>query len=114
MPSPTKAVNSTKRPRRKTTQSTRSKVAQRPSRPKLRGVDLGWRQFQKDLAELMKNHAGTWVTYEGRTRVEFGTDRADLILRCLDRGLRPDEFMVCRIEPLGDEFSAPRRHADFG
>ncbi len=83
------------------------------ARSKPRGIEVVWRQFQKDLAELLRDYEGQWVTYEGRRRIEIGIDQAALILRCLDRGLRRDEFMVCRIEPAGDDFSPRRRNTDF-
>ena len=102
MPLPTKTDKPSKQSRRNATPSARSKVAQRDSKslPKLRGVDLGWRQFLLDLRDLLPDHEGKWVVYHQDKRIEFGDTRYELFQRCYARGWKYDEFYVGCIEPL--------------
>jgi hypothetical protein len=64
-----------------------------------------------DLAELLPEHRGAWVAYEGGDRLEMGSSKAYLYRKYLDLGLRRDESLVLCVEPdLFDdeiEFSIP-------
>ncbi len=95
MPASTKTVKASKRPGRKTTQSKRSQ-----SPPKLRGVDVGWRQFLMDLHDLLLDHEGKWVVYHRTKRFEFGETRYELFQKCYARGWKHDEFYIGLVEPL--------------
>lgn len=60
--------------------------------------------FRRDLPELLETHYHQWVAYHGDQRLFFGRTQTKLYERCLRRGLEPDEFMVCSIEPeIADE-----------
>ena len=55
--------------------------------------------FQRDLPELLKDHAGLWVAYQGEHRLGFAASKWELHQQCLARGLNPSQFVVCCVEP---------------
>jgi len=60
--------------------------------------------FRRDLPALLKTHYGRWVAYHGDEQLGFGKTQTELARKCLARGLKLDEFLVCSIEPeIADE-----------
>ena len=55
--------------------------------------------FRRDLPALMKTHYGYWVAYHGEQRLGFGRSKFKLVLECLQRGLKDDEFVVRGVAP---------------
>jgi len=51
-------------------------------------------RHRRDLPELLKEHPGKWVAYFGEERIALGENKRELIEKCLERGLRDDEFLV--------------------
>jgi hypothetical protein len=66
--------------------------------------ELGWKTFQEELPQLVREHAGEWVAYQGGRRLGFARTRTELYQECLRRGLKREEFLVCCVEPAVDEF----------
>src|SRR4051795_5191188 len=64
-------------------------------------------QFRRDLPELIGSHAGDWVAYSGEERIGVGSDEKELVLRCVGRGLRDDQFVVRAIAPGVEEVLDP-------
>jgi hypothetical protein len=56
--------------------------------------------FQRDLNQLLRTHYRQWVAYHGNEQVGFGHSQTELFQKCLNRGLKQDEFIVRSIEPL--------------
>jgi len=55
--------------------------------------------FRRDLPALLHTHYRQWVVYHGDEQLGFGRTETELYARCLRRGLKRDEFLVCSIEP---------------
>lgn len=55
--------------------------------------------FRRDLPRLLKTHYGKWVAYHGDAQLGFGRTEKELYEKCLARGMKRDEFLVCSIEP---------------
>jgi hypothetical protein len=55
--------------------------------------------FRRALPELLKTHYRQWLVYHGDQQLGFARTETELYKRCLQRGLKRDEFMVCLIEP---------------
>jgi len=55
--------------------------------------------FRRDLPRLLETHYGKWVAYHGDAQVGFGKTETELYRKCLARGMKRDEFLVCSIEP---------------
>jgi hypothetical protein len=70
--------------------------------------------FRRDLAELLKDHAGLWVAYQGENRLGCAKSKWELHQQCLARGLKPSQFLICCVEPEMDEIVAgPGLAAEF-
>jgi hypothetical protein len=50
--------------------------------------------FDRDLPELLRTRPGEWVAYQGNTCLGFGRSQCELFQRCIQRGLKEDEFIV--------------------
>jgi hypothetical protein len=50
--------------------------------------------FYRDLPRLLKTHLGQWVAYHGDDFVGCGRTQTELYRRCIERGLRENEFVV--------------------
>jgi hypothetical protein len=55
--------------------------------------------FRRDLPRLLETHYRKWVAYHGDEQIGFGTTETELYEKGFARGLKPDEFLVCSIEP---------------
>ena len=55
--------------------------------------------FRRDLPRLLETHYGKWVAYHGDAQLGFGKTETGLYEKCLARGMKRDEFLVCSIEP---------------
>lgn len=55
--------------------------------------------FRRDLPALLETHYRQWVVYHGEEQLGFGRTETELHQKCLRRGLKRDEFLVCSIEP---------------
>ncbi len=70
------------------------------------GTDFGeqaWLAFRHDLPRLLEGHQGEWAAYRGGQLLGTGLTATDLYDRCLDRGVAPEELIVCQIEPIVGE-----------
>jgi hypothetical protein len=54
--------------------------------------------FRRDLPRLLETHYGKWVVYQGDAQLGFGKTETELYEKCLARGMKRDEFLVCSIE----------------
>jgi hypothetical protein len=61
--------------------------------------------FQQDLPRLWAERPGQWVAYQGDQPLGFATQKHELYQRCLQAGLRRDEFVVFYIEPQETEMT---------
>jgi hypothetical protein len=78
-----------------------SQEAERRRRANLR--DQSWAAFQRDFAELAKEHYQQWVAYHGDQQLGISCSKTELYQKCLRRGLERGEFQVFGIEhPLPD------------
>jgi len=59
-------------------------------------------RHRRDLPELLKEHPGKWVAYFGTERICLGETKRELIEKCVQRGLKDDEFLVRAIAPQSD------------
>jgi hypothetical protein len=50
--------------------------------------------FYRHLPELLKSHEGKWAAYHGDECVGIARTETELWERCLQRGLKPGEFVV--------------------
>jgi hypothetical protein len=57
--------------------------------------------FGKDLPSLLGPYRGQWAAYLGRQRVAIEKTQVAAYQRCLDQGLKEDDFVVFCIEPGG-------------
>ena len=55
--------------------------------------------FLRDLPCLLGERPREWVAYHGDAQLGFAKTRTELYQECLRRGLNPEEFLVCSIEP---------------
>jgi hypothetical protein len=55
--------------------------------------------FRRDLPRLLETHYGKWVVYHDDAQLGFGKTETELYEKCLARGMKRDEFLVCSIEP---------------
>ena len=55
--------------------------------------------FRRDLPRLLETHHGRWVAYHGDEQLGFSRTQTELYEKGFARGLKPDEFLVCSIEP---------------
>lgn len=55
--------------------------------------------FRRDLTQLLQERPGQWVVYTGPRQLGFAKTKTELYQECLRRGMQPDEFLVCCIEP---------------
>lgn len=55
--------------------------------------------FRRDLPRLLETHYGKWVAYRCDEVLGMGETQTELYERGFARGLKPDEFLVCSIEP---------------
>ncbi len=55
--------------------------------------------FRRDLPQLLQTDCGKWVAYHGDRQVGLGRTQTELYQKGFARGLKPDEFLVCSIEP---------------
>jgi hypothetical protein len=60
---------------------------------------LTLRTFHRDLPELLVEHFGHWVAYQGDQRLGFAQTKTRLHQECLRRGLNPGEFEIFSVEP---------------
>lgn len=68
------------------------------------GIVKALRVFKGRFPELLKKHPHRWAACD-RERLLFVSDSWDVAYdRCLKRGLKPDEFVVCCILPDATEF----------
>ena len=54
--------------------------------------------FRANLPQLMRHHSGQWVAFNGDKQVGLGGSKTEVYQHCLSRGLRPNQFLVMRIE----------------
>jgi hypothetical protein len=64
-----------------------------------------WAAFQRDYPQLVQERCGQWVAYHGDRQIGFAPTRGELYQECLRQGCRPDEFVVCSIEPVVEEMA---------
>jgi hypothetical protein len=66
-------------------------------------------RHRRDLAELLLEHRGGWVAYNGDERLEIGSSKTALYRKYLDQGLGRDELLVLCVEPdlFDDELNFP-------
>jgi hypothetical protein len=57
-------------------------------------VDPSISAFDRDLPNLLRTHHEQWVAYHSGNRVGFGRSQTELFNRCLQRGLKTEEFIV--------------------
>lgn len=50
--------------------------------------------FYRNLPELLKKHCRQWVAYRGNECVGFARTETELYQRCLQRGFKPEDFVV--------------------
>jgi hypothetical protein len=65
--------------------------------------------FEGALPQLLKEHSGEWVAYQGEHQIGFATTKTELYQRCFALGLRRGEFVVGRIQPQVDVLSLDAR-----
>ena len=70
------------------------------------------RSFERDLPDLYRERPGEWVAYRGSSLIGFGKEKHLLYQDCMDRGCRPDEFVVFCIEPMEAEMWLTPEAAD--
>jgi hypothetical protein len=56
-------------------------------------------RYVKDLPQLLESKAGRWVAYAPQGLIAEGEDELALFRLCRERGLKPGEFFVARVEP---------------
>jgi hypothetical protein len=59
-------------------------------------------RHRRDLPELLKDHPGKWAAYFGEERIALGDTKRQLIEKCVERGLKDDEFLVLAIAKQSD------------
>jgi hypothetical protein len=78
--------------------------AERQRRDRLR--EEAWAAYQRDFAQLARDHYQQWVAYLGGQQLGIARTQTELYEECLGRGLRRGEFQVFGIEhPLPDNLS---------
>jgi len=55
--------------------------------------------FRRDLHQLLEEHEGQWVAYQGAERIGVAATKTELHQECLCKGLKRGEFLVRSIEP---------------
>ncbi len=65
------------------------------------GIRRSQEAFRRDLPQLLANKKleGQWVAYHGDERIGIARSARTLYRECYRRGLKDEEFDVCRIEP---------------
>jgi hypothetical protein len=61
--------------------------------------EQAWAAFERDLPGLLETSRGQWAAYHGAQRLAVGPQHTRLYEECIRRGLSPDEFVICEIEP---------------
>jgi hypothetical protein len=61
------------------------------------------RAFQRDLPQLWVERPSQWVAYQGSRQLGFATQKHELYQRCMQSGLRREEFVIFCIEPQETE-----------
>ncbi len=64
---------------------------------------LALHTFQRELPQLWSERPGQWVAYQDDSRVGFAAQKHELYQKCLQSGLRREEFVVFCIEPQETE-----------
>jgi hypothetical protein len=59
-------------------------------------------RHRRDLPALLKEHPGKLVAYSGAERIAIGGTKRELIEKCMQRGLKNDEFLLEAIVPEDD------------
>jgi hypothetical protein len=59
-------------------------------------------RHRRDLPELLKEHPGRWVAYFGDERIALGETKRQLVEKCVQLGLKDDEFLVRAIAAESD------------
>ena len=71
-------------------------------------IRQGRESFRRESAELLRLHPGKWVAYSGEERLGLGESKTELHVECLRRGLKPDQFLVLRVEPeIANDIDVP-------
>ena len=65
-------------------------------------IEAAQAAFDAALPQLLKDHSGEWVAYQGEYQVGFARTKTELYQRCFALGLRRGEFVVRRIQPQID------------
>jgi hypothetical protein len=50
--------------------------------------------FHRSLADLLRNHPGKWVAYQGSTLMEIANSKAEVFHKCQQRGLDVTRLFV--------------------
>jgi hypothetical protein len=62
--------------------------------------EQAWAAFEQDLPRLLETSRGQWVAYHGSQRLAVGPQHTRLYEECIRRGLSPEEFVICQIDPF--------------
>jgi hypothetical protein len=65
--------------------------------------EKAWSALERELPLLVSTSRGQWAAYHADERVGVGPKIGELYEECLRRGFSPDECVICRIEPIGEE-----------
>jgi hypothetical protein len=64
--------------------------------------------FRRDLPQLLYEHPGQWVAYQGHQQIGFAPTKQQLYQECLNRGLQRGEFLILSVEPeMGELMFGP-------
>jgi len=59
-------------------------------------------RHRRDLPALLKEYPGKWVAYFGTERLGIGESERELTEKCMQRGLKDNEFLVRAIAPQSE------------
>lgn len=65
-------------------------------------IEMAQIAFAAALPQLLQEHAGEWVAYQGTRQIGFGKTKTELYQRCFALGLQRGEFVVRRVQPQVD------------
>jgi hypothetical protein len=66
-------------------------------------ISQAMNRFRTHLPELMQEHPGKWAAYGPEGEIAIGDSQRSIYQQCLQKGLKEDEFVVCRIEVADDQ-----------
>ncbi len=59
-----------------------------------------WAAYGRELPHLLETSRGQWVAYHGGKRLGIALLPASLYDEVAGRGLSPEEWVICKIEPI--------------